>query len=71
MLIWNDYFLDAAINQKEREIFLGEPLSSLKLVCNLKHLSWKQLHKIVKGDSAFLGNLKNLQIIHGPNRLSK
>ena len=71
MLIWNDFFLDAATNQKEREIFLAEPVSSLKLVCNLKHLSCKQLHKIVKGDDAFLGNLRNLQNIHGLSRLSK
>jgi len=53
MLIRNDFFLDAATNQKEREIFLAEPVSSLKLVCNLKHLSCKQFHKIVKGDSTF------------------
>jgi len=71
MLIRNDFFLDEATNLKEREIFLGEPVSSLKLVCNLKHLSCKQLHKIVKGDSTFLGNIRNLQNIHGLNRLSK
>jgi len=65
------FFLDAIKNQKERETFLGEPVSSLKLVCNLKHLSCKHFHKIVKGDSAFLGNLRNLQNIHGLNRLSK
>jgi len=51
MLTWNDFFLDAATNQKVRETFLVEPVSSLKLVCNLKHLSCKQFHKIVKGDS--------------------
>jgi len=45
------FFLDAATNQKERETFLVEPVSSLKMVCNLKHLSCKQFHKIVKGDS--------------------
>jgi len=33
------FFLDAATNQKERETFLVEPVSSLKLVCNSKHLS--------------------------------
>jgi len=33
------FFLDAATNPKEREIFLTESVSSLKLVCNLKHLS--------------------------------
>jgi len=38
-------------------------------VCDLKHLSCKQFHKIVKGYSTFLGNLKNLQNIHGLNRL--
>jgi len=27
--------------KKERETFLAEPVSSLKLVCNLKHLSCK------------------------------
>jgi len=53
MLIWNDFFLDAATNQKEREIFLAEPVSSLKPMCNLKNLSCKQFHKIVKGDSTF------------------
>jgi len=68
--MWNDFFLDTATNQKERESFLVEPVSSLKLVCNLKHLSGKQFHKIVKGDSTFLGNLRNLQNIHGLNRLS-
>jgi len=67
----NDFFLDAATNQKERETFLVEPVSSLKLVCNLKHLSCKQLHKIAKGNSTFLGNLRNLQNIHGINRISK
>jgi len=38
---------------KKKEIFLAEPVSSLKLVCNLKHHSCKQFHKIVKGDSTF------------------
>jgi len=58
--------------QTEKEIFLVEPVSSLlKLVCNLKNLSCKQFHKIVKGDSTFLGNLRNLQNINGLNRLSK
>jgi len=65
------FFRDAATNKKEREIFLVEPVSSLKLVCNLKNISCKQFHKIVKGDSTFLGNLRNLQNIHGLNRLSK
>ena len=68
MLMWNDFFLDAATNQKERETFLVEPVSSLKLVCNLKHLSRKQFHKIIKGDFTFLGNLRNLQNIHEINR---
>jgi len=40
----NDFFLDAATNQKERETSLAEPVFSLKLVCNLKHLSCKQFH---------------------------
>jgi len=71
MLIWNDFFLDAATNQKERETFLVEPVSSLKLVCNVKHLSCKQFHKIVKAGSTFLENLGNLQNIHELNRLSK
>jgi len=66
--MWNDFFLDAATNQKERETFLVEPVSSLKLVCNLKHLSRKQFHKIIKGDFTFLGNLRNLQNIHEINR---
>jgi len=39
-----DFFLDAATNLKEREIFLVEPVFSPKLVCNLKHLSCKQFH---------------------------
>jgi len=47
------FFLDAAASQKERETFLVEPLSSLKLVCNLKHLPCKQFHESVKGDSIF------------------
>jgi len=71
MLTRNDFYLGAATNQKEREIFLVEPISSIKLVCNLKHLTCKQFHKIVKGDSTFLGSLRNLQNIHGLNRLSK
>jgi len=71
MLIWNDFFLDTATNKKERETFLVERVSSLKLVCNLKHLSCKQFHKIVKGDSTLLGNIRNLQNFHGVNRLSK
>jgi len=71
MLMWKDFFLDAATNLKERETFLVEPVSSLKLVCNLKHLSYKQFHKIVKSESTFLGSLRNLQNIHGLNRLSK
>jgi len=33
------FVLDAATNQKERESFLVEPVSSLNLVCNLIHLS--------------------------------
>jgi len=71
MLIWNDFFRDATTNQKERETFLVEPISSLKLVCILKHLSCKQFRKIAKDDSTFLGNIRNLQNIHGLNRLSK
>jgi len=67
MLMWNDFFRDAATNQK-REIFLVEPVSSLKLACYLKHISCKQFHKIVKSDSTFLVNLQN---IHGLDRLSK
>jgi len=43
MLIWNDFFLDAATNHKG-ETFLVEPVSSLKPVCNLKHFSCKQFH---------------------------
>jgi len=38
MLIWNDFFLDAATTRKEREAFLVEPVSSLKVACNSKHL---------------------------------
>jgi len=70
--MWNDFFLDAATSQEKRETFQVEPVSGLlKLMCNLKHLSRKPFHKIVKGDSTFLGNLRNLQNIHGINRLSK
>jgi len=43
----------------------------IKLVWNLKHLSCKQFQKTVKGDSTFLGNLRNLQNTHGLNWLSK
>jgi len=57
-------FLDATTNQQERETFLLESVSRLKLVSNLKHLSCKQFHKIVKGDSTFLGYLRNRQNIH-------
>jgi len=71
MLIWNNFFLDAALNRKERDTLLAEPVSSLNLVYSLKHLSCKQFHKIVKGDSTFLGNLRYLQKIHGLNRSSK
>ena len=28
--MWNDYFLDAATNLKEREIFLTEPVYSIR-----------------------------------------
>jgi len=44
VLIWNNFFLDAATNQKERKTFLVEPVSSVKVVVNLKHLSCKQFH---------------------------
>ena len=70
MLMCNDFFLHAA-TRKGRETFQVERVSSLNPVCNLKHLSCKQFHKIVKGDFTFLGNLRNLQNIHGLNRLSK
>jgi len=71
MLMWSNFFLDAATNLKERETFLVQPVSSLKLVYNLKHLSCNQFHKIVKRGSAFLGNLRNLQSIHGLIGLSE
>jgi len=49
--MWKDFFLDAAINLKEREIFLAEPVSTLlKLVCYLKHLSSNQFHNTVECD---------------------
>jgi len=68
----DDFFLDATTNLKQREIFLVEPVSRLlKLVCTLKHLSCKQFHIIVKGDSTFLRNLKKLQNIHELTRTSK
>jgi len=52
--MWNDFFLDAATNPKEREIFLTEPISTpLKLVCNLKYLSCNYFYNIVKGDFTF------------------
>ena len=70
MLMWNDFFRDAATIQKERETFLVEPVSSLKLVCNLKYLSCKHFHKIAKDESTFR-NSRNLQNIHGLNRLSE
>jgi len=57
--MWTDSFLDAATNLKGREMFLVQPVASLlKLVCNLKHLSCKQFHNIVKGDFAFLRNFQ-------------
>jgi len=70
------FFLDGATatNLKEREIYLVEPVSSLlKLVCNLKHLSCEQFHNIVKGNSAFLRNVRKLKLqnIHGLTRKSK
>jgi len=58
--MWNDFFLDAATNLKEN-FFLVQPVSSLlKLLCTLKHLSGKQFHNIVKGDSTFLRTLRKL-----------
>jgi len=66
------FFLDAATNLKERDIALvGSFSSQLKLVCNFKHLTCKQFHNIVKGDSTFLRNLRKPQNIHGRNRTSK
>jgi len=65
------FFFDAATNLKEREIFLVEPVFSLKLACNLKHLSCKQFHNIVKGDSTFYRNVSKLQNTRGLNRTSK
>jgi len=65
------FFVLCSHNQKEKETFQVEPVSIIKLVCNLKHLSCKQFHKIVKGDSTFLGKLRNLQNNYGLNRLSK
>jgi len=59
-MLWNNFFLDAATYQKERETILVEPVSSLKIVFNLKHLSCKQFHRSVKGDSTFLRNSRNL-----------
>jgi len=70
MLMCKDFFRDSATNQKERETFMVELVSSLKLMCNLKHLSCKQVHKIVKSDSTFLGAVRNLQNIHGLNMLN-
>jgi len=69
--MWNDFFHDAATNQKERDAFLVEPVASLKLVCNSKHISCKQFHTIVKGDATLLANSRNLENIHGLNWLSK
>jgi len=57
--------------KKKEKPFLVEPVSSLKLVCNLKHLSCKQFHTIVKGDSTSLRTLRKLENINGLNRLSK
>jgi len=37
--MWKEFFLDAATDLTEREIFQNEPVSALlKLVRNLKHL---------------------------------
>jgi len=53
------FFLDAATNLKEREIFLIEPVSTLiKLACNLNHLSCNCFHNIVKSDFTFLKKFK-------------
>jgi len=55
--MWTDLFLDAATNLKEIEIFLIEPVSSLlKLVCNVKYLSYNYFHNIVKSDFTFSRN---------------
>ena len=64
-------FLPSCSHKKGRETFRVERVSSLNPVCNLKHPSCKHFHKIVKVDFTFLGNLRNLQNIHGLNRLSK
>jgi len=57
--MWYDIFLDAAT--KKENVFLVQPVSSLlKLLCNLKHLSGKQFHNIVKGDPTFLRTLRKL-----------
>jgi len=38
-LMWNDFFLDAATNLKEREIFLIEPVFTLlKLRCAIENI---------------------------------
>jgi len=47
--------MQSQTKKKENSSRLNQ-LLSLKLVCNLKHLSCKQFHKIVKGDFTFLGN---------------
>ena len=64
------FFLDAAA--KKDNFFLVQPVSSLlKLLCTLKHLSGKQSHNIVKGDSTFLRTLRKLAKYSGANRTSK
>jgi len=44
-LIWNDFFLDAATNLKEKEIFLIEP------VFNLPYQSWCAIQNIFRAIS--------------------
>jgi len=69
--MWNDFSLMQPQTKKKEKPFWLNQVSSLKLVRNLKHLSCKQFHKIVKSDFTFLGTLRNLQNIYGLNRLSK
>jgi len=70
--MWNYFFLDAATNLKEREIFLIEPVSALlKLMRNLKHLSCSYFHKVVERRFYILKKFKKLQNIHELNRTSK
>jgi len=64
--MWNNLFLDAATNLKEKEILLIEPVS-FKDGVQFKTSFIQVFHNIVKGDFIFSTNLRKLQNIHELN----